>query len=83
MQASFYIVPGRTPLLGMDLFTALHLDTRNGSVGSFVENGQAAVKFTEPLGLAADFVHKINVHSFTLCHTLRKFLQNYVGHFKG
>lgn len=29
-QALFYIIPGGTPLLGMDLFTALDLDIRNG-----------------------------------------------------
>ncbi len=39
-QALFYVVPGGTPLLGMDLFTALHLDVRNGSVASSAENGQ-------------------------------------------
>ncbi len=62
-QASFYIVPGGTPLLGMDLFTALHLDIRNGSIASSEGNGQVAVNYTEPLGLAAGFVHKVNVRS--------------------
>ncbi len=62
-QASFHIIPGGIPLLGMDLFSALHLDIRNGSVASSAGNGQVAVNFTEPLGLAAGFVHKVNVHS--------------------
>ncbi len=62
-QASFYIVPGGTPLLGMDLFTALHLDIWNGSIASSEGNGQVAVNYTEPLGLAAGFVHKVNVRS--------------------
>ncbi|KAL1254359.1 hypothetical protein QQF64_016588 [Cirrhinus molitorella] len=61
VQASFYVVPGETPLLGMDLFTALHLDIRNGSVASSADTGQIAANFTEPLGLAAGFVHKVNV----------------------
>ncbi|ROL53190.1 hypothetical protein DPX16_21123 [Anabarilius grahami] len=65
-QVSFFIVPGGTPLLGMDLFTALHLDIRNGSVVSSAKNGQVAVNFTEPLGLAAGFVHKVNVRSDVL-----------------
>lgn len=47
----------------MDLFTALHLDIRNGVVASSTENSQAAVNFTKPLGLAAGFVHKIKLHS--------------------
>ncbi|KAI2658619.1 Retrovirus-related Pol polyprotein [Labeo rohita] len=61
--ALFYVVPGGTPLLGMDLFTALHLDIRDGSVASSAENGEVAVNLTEPLDLAAGFVHKVKVHS--------------------
>ncbi|KAJ8337405.1 hypothetical protein SKAU_G00386250 [Synaphobranchus kaupii] len=33
-QTDFYIVPSGTPLLGMDLFTALHLEIRNGHIVS-------------------------------------------------
>ncbi len=62
-QASFYIVPGGTPLLGMDLFTALHLDIRNGYIASSEGNGQVAVNYTEPLGSSAGFLHKVNVRS--------------------
>lgn len=62
-QASFYVVPGGTPLLGMDLFNALHLEIRNGSVVSSAENSQVAVNLTKPLGVAAGFVHKVNVRS--------------------
>lgn len=47
----------------MDLFTALHLEIRNGSIASFAEDGQTTVNFTEPLGVAAGFVHKVNVRS--------------------
>ncbi len=51
------MLPGGTPLLGMDLFTELHLDIQNGSIASSEGNGQAAVNYTEPLGLAIGFVH--------------------------
>ncbi len=36
-QDSFYVVPGGTQLLGMDLLTALLLDIRNASFGSSAE----------------------------------------------
>lgn len=58
-HASFYVVPGGTPLLGMDLFNALHLEIRDGSVVSSAENSQVAINLTEPLGVAAGFLHKL------------------------
>jgi len=61
-QASFYIVPGGTPLLGIDLFTDLQLEIRNGSIASFAEDSQTTANFTEPLGVAG-FEHKVNVCS--------------------
>ncbi|KAL7861715.1 hypothetical protein SRHO_G00131560 [Serrasalmus rhombeus] len=61
-QVDFYIVEKGTPLLGMDLFTALQLEIRDGCVMPSA-GCTAAVDFTDACGVAEGFVHKVKLRS--------------------
>ncbi|KAL7879761.1 hypothetical protein SRHO_G00020150 [Serrasalmus rhombeus] len=61
-QVDFYIVEKGTPLLGMDLFTALQLEIRDGCVMPSA-GWTAAVDFTDACGVAEGFVHKVKLRS--------------------
>ncbi|GAA6098722.1 ankyrin-3-like isoform X1 [Tachysurus ichikawai] len=64
-QTDFYIVCNGTSLLGMDLFTALHLQIQDGHIeppASPAED-RTAVNNTEALGIATGFTHKVKMRS--------------------
>uniref|UniRef100_A0A3B3T9U7 Gypsy retrotransposon integrase-like protein 1 n=1 Tax=Paramormyrops kingsleyae TaxID=1676925 RepID=A0A3B3T9U7_9TELE len=62
-QADVYIVQAGTPLLGMDLFTALKLEIRDGCIAPPAGDIQRTVCDVDTAGLAVGFVHKVKVRS--------------------
>ena len=64
-QGTFFIVPSGTPLLGMDLFTALHMEIRDGHIATTTPTVQNSPvdNVTESLGVADGFVHKVKTRS--------------------
>ena len=64
-NANLYVVPGGTPILGMDLFTALRLDISSDCMHSSTPP-TIPVKHTTAvaeLGEVVNFVHKVKVRS--------------------